>query len=61
MVQTIPELIASQACFNFYTSVTYEAKNLPLPLWIPQKNSVTTAYLSSGNENLPSQKKTQQN
>ena len=39
--------------FNFYTFVTFEAKNLPLTLWIPQKNRVATAYLISANQNLP--------
>ena len=41
--------------FKFYTSVTFEAKTLPLALWIPQKNRVATAYLSSANQNLPIQ------
>ena len=43
--------------FNFYASVTFEAKKLPLPLWIPQKNRVATAYLSSANGNLSRQNK----
>ena len=37
--------------------MTFEAKKLPLPLWIPQKNRVATAYLSSANENLSRQNK----
>jgi len=37
--------------------VTFEAKKLPLPLWIPQKNRVATAYLSSANGNLSRQNK----
>ena len=50
----IEEINALTSTFcNFYTSVTFEAKKLPLPLWIPQKNRVATAYLSSANQNIP--------